>query len=95
MAAYVPWFGGAELKETLVKASETSALIVLQRDSGEGQIRLGTVKTKKNNLLAQDVLEDTDGMLRPHLDGGRSTLLVSSREVSYATFLFILTCAQL
>ena len=41
MAAYVPWFGGAELKETLAKASETSALIVLQRDSGEGQIRLG------------------------------------------------------
>jgi len=41
MAAYVPWFGGAELKETLVKASNTAALIVLQRDFGEGQIRLG------------------------------------------------------
>ena len=41
---------------------------------------------KKNNLFAQNVLEDTDEVLRPHLDGGRSTLSVSSRECSYAAF---------
>ena len=42
--------------------------------------------SKKINLLTQNVLEDTDGVLRPPLDGGRSTPSVSSREASYATF---------
>ena len=41
---------------------------------------------KKINLLTQNVLEDTDGVLRPPLDGDRSTPSVSSREASYVTF---------
>ena len=40
-------------------------------------------KSKKINLLTQNVLEDTDGVLRTTLDGCRSTPSVSSREVSY------------
>ena len=45
------------------------------------------VKKKKINLLTQNVLEDTDGVLRLPLDSGSEHIpLVFSREASYATF---------